>query len=125
MSAERKVSSYQRLNVWQRAIDLAERIYRLTASFPKHELYGLVSQMQRAAVSIPSNIAEGHARDSTKEYLRHLSIAFGSLAELETQLHLAARLNYCNAQQVKEVFDIAAEVGRMMRGLQRALRAKL
>ncbi len=88
-------AGYTQLKVWQSSMDLAERIYRLTQSFPKYEVYGLSSQMQRASVSIPSNIALCHARDSTQEYLRFVSIALGSLAELETQAMLAGRFQYC------------------------------
>lgn len=75
-------------------MDIAEEVYRLTREFPKQELYGLASQIQRAAVSIPANIAEGHGRGTTREYLRFLSISRGSLAELETELMLAKRLGY-------------------------------
>ncbi len=78
------VKSYRDLRVWQAAMNLVEQVYRLTRAFPKQETYGLSSQMQRAAVSIPSNIAEGHTREHLKEYLHHLSIAQASLAELET-----------------------------------------
>ena len=83
------VKSYRDLRVWQAAMNLVEQVYRLTRAFPKQETYGFSSQMQRAAVSIPSNIAEGHTREHLKEYLHHLSIAQASLAELETQLEIA------------------------------------
>jgi four helix bundle protein len=81
-----KLESFRDLRVWQLAMELVELTYRVTQSFPKHEVYGLTSQIQRAAVSVPSNLAEGHTREHTKEYLHHLSIAQASLAELETQL---------------------------------------
>ena len=119
------VNSYRDLMVWQASIDLVEQVYSLTGYFPKQEMYGLSSQIQRAAVSIPSNIAEGHARDSTKEFLHHLSIALGSLAELETQLILAERLYYLDQQILESVFSNTAKIGRMIRGLQRALKVKL
>ncbi len=90
-----EVKGYRDLKVWQLGVALAKEVYLLTRGFPKHEVYGLSSQAQRAAVSIPANIAEGHARDSTREYLQHVSIAQGSLAELETHLILAESLNYC------------------------------
>ncbi|HEU4664889.1 MAG TPA: four helix bundle protein [Dokdonella sp.] len=83
---------HERLDVWQDAMSLVEAVYRLTARFPENERFGLVSQMRRAAVSVPSNIAEGAARRSTLEYLRFLSIARGSLSELDTQIQIAARL---------------------------------
>jgi len=88
------ISSYRDLKAWQIGMDIAETIYSVTGGFPKHELYGLFSQMQRAAISIPANLAEGHARDSLKEFLHHVAIALGSLAELETQLILSQRLRY-------------------------------
>jgi len=79
------INTFRDLRVWQAAVELVVEVYRLTGVLPKQETYGLVSQMQRAAVSIPSNIAEGHSREHIKEYLHHLSVAQGSLAELETQ----------------------------------------
>lgn len=106
-------------------MDLAEEIYKLTQSFPKKEVYALSSQIQRAAVSIPANIAEGHARDSTKEFLHYISIALGSLAELETHLILAGRLSYLEDRIISTTLSRADELGRMLRGLQKALKAKL
>jgi four helix bundle protein len=88
------ISSYRDLDVWNLGIDLVVSCYRITHSFPRQEEYGLSAQLRRAAVSVPSNIAEGHARASTGDYLRHLSIAHGSLAELETHLEIARRLGY-------------------------------
>lgn len=87
------VKSFRDLRVWQAAMDLVEKIYRLTQPFPNHEVYGLTNQLRRAAVSIPSNIAEGHARAHTKEYLNFLSVTQGSLAELQTRLRLRAGLD--------------------------------
>ena len=89
-----QIRSFRDLRVWQAGIELIESSYAVTSKFPRNEVYGLCSQMQRAAVSVPSNIAEGHARESTKEYLQHLSIAQASPAELEMQLEIAWRLNY-------------------------------
>jgi four helix bundle protein len=119
------VSSYRELKVWQHGIENCVAIYRATGEFPKHELYGLTSQMRRAAVSIPSNIAEGHARDSTKEYLYHLSIVLGSLAELETQLIISQRLGYLADSVANEFLEHCDHVGRMLRNLQSALRLKV
>ena len=119
------INSYQDLKAWQVSMDLVEQVYRLTQSFPKQEVYGLASQIQRAAVSVPSNIAEGHARDSTKEFLHHLSITLGSLAELETQLILAGRLTYLAKKDLEAAILKTNETGRMLRGLQKALKAKL
>ncbi|PIG92073.1 four helix bundle protein [Gloeocapsopsis sp. IPPAS B-1203] len=119
------INSYQDLKVWQFSMNLAEKVYHLTYQFPKQETYGLSSQIQRAAVSVPSNIAEGHTRDSTKEYLQFLSVALGSLAELETQLILAERLSYLDIQDLQTVLSKTDEISRMIRGLQKALKAKL
>src|SRR5574341_119035 len=94
-SAAAKVKSYRDLLVWQKAMLLAKEIYLLTSKFPAEEKFGLTAQMRRAAVSVPSNIAEGHARQGTKEYLQFLSHAGGSLAELDTQTLLAINLNHC------------------------------
>ena len=119
------VYSYRDLKVWQSGIDAAEQVYRLTSIFPKRETYGLCSQMERSATSIPANIAEGHARESTKDYLRYLSIAQGSRAELETHLILAGRLHYGEKEQINRLLEQVEEIGRMLRGLQRSLKAKL
>jgi four helix bundle protein len=119
------IQSYRDLLVWQKAMDLVVNIYQVTTEFPKHELYGLSSQMQRAAVSIPANIAEGHDRDSTKEYLRHLAIAVGSLAEVETLIAIALRLKYLSQTPQDALIDQCRRLGRMLRNLQRSLRARL
>jgi four helix bundle protein len=120
-----KVNSYRDLKVWQLAMQLTEDVYRITGTFPNKETYALANQLQRAAVSIPSNLAEGHARSSTKDYLRFISIAMGSLAELETQVELAARLLYIDRQKLTELLTTADEVGRMLQGLRKSLQSKL
>jgi len=106
-------------------MQLTEDIYRTTRAFPNSETYALASQLQRAAVSVPSNIAEGHARSSTKDFLRFLSIAMGSLAEIETQLELSARLEYINEIKLGELLTTTNELGRMLRGLRNSLSRKL
>lgn len=106
------IRSYRDLIVWQDAIQLAKVVYKLSAKFPSDERFGLTSQIRRAAVSIPSNIAEGHARKSTREYIRFVSIALGSLAELETQICLAVELEFCTQQQVDDVLKLAEILGR-------------
>ena len=106
-------------------MNVVERVYALTRGFPKTELYGLSSQMQRAAISVPANIAEGHARDSTRDFARYVSIALGSLAELETHLLLAERMSLGNADGIKAILSDCDEVGRMLRGLQKSLKAKI
>jgi len=119
------IQDFRGLKVWQAAMELATEVYTLTHSFPKSEAFGLSSQLQRAVVSIPSNIAEGHARDSTKEFLRFVSIAMGSLAEVETQLIIANNLNYIEENKLAELLGKTGEIGRMLRGLQHSLKAKL
>jgi len=119
------IRSYKDLLVWQKAMAIAERIYALTKHFPKNELYGLTFQMRKAAVSIPSNIAEGHARESTRDYLRFLTIASGSLAELETQLALCERLNLVESGQVESLLKTATELGKQLRSLRRSLQMRV
>jgi four helix bundle protein len=114
--------SYRDLIVWQKAMDLVEAIYRVTRGFPKEEQYGLTSQMRRAAVSIPSNIAEGQGQGSDKNFGRFLSIAQGSLTELETQLLIAERLNYVDTQSLQPTLSQCDEIGKMLTGLQKRLR---
>jgi four helix bundle protein len=118
------VSNYQQLKVWQLGIQLSKTTYALTRSFPKDELYGLTSQMRRAAVSIPANVAEGHARDSTKEFLHHISIALGSLAELETMLVLAESFGYSDQAAIVAMLQNTNEEGKMLRGLQKTLKTR-
>lgn len=100
---------------------MVEDVYRLTEVFPKHEAYGLTGQMQRAAVSIPSNIAEGHTREHRKEYLHHLSVAQASLAELQTHVEIAVRLKYCSTEQRDEVLDQCTSLARQLYALRNAL----
>lgn len=111
------MSSYKELLVWQKSIQLVTDIYKLTKTFPNEENYGLVSQIQRAAVSIPSNIAEGNDRNSKKEFVHFLYIARGSLAELETQIIIAERLEYINQNQSTEILNNCHEIGKMINGL--------
>ena len=113
---------HHRLRVWQRAMDLVTTVYSVTATFPQREQYGLSSQLQRAAVSVPSNIAEGVARNSTREYLHLLTVARGSLSELETQLLVAVNLGYANSNH--PVFDDLEEVFGLLGGLINSIRRK-
>jgi four helix bundle protein len=108
---------YRKLIVWQKAMDLVELIYQLTKHFPKEELYALASQIRRAAVSIPSNIAEGQARKSTAEFRNFLSIAQGSRAELETQILIAMRLKYLTPEQAEPGMALLDELSRMLNAL--------
>ena len=121
VSGEGHVKSYRDLIVWQKSMELVERVYRMTNAFPTNELYGLSSQVRRAAVSIPSNIAEGQARKSTAEFLNFLSIAQGSRAEVETQTLIAQRLGYVTENQITEIMSLLEEISKMLN----TLRAKL
>ena len=121
MEKNTTIRSFRDLRVWQVAMDLVEQVYLLTRRFPKHELYGLASQMQRAAVSVPSNIAEGHTRAYSKEYLHHLSIARASLAELQTQLEIAIRLQYCSSEHGDQLTEQANLLGKQLTNLRKAL----
>ena len=118
------IKSYRDLEVWQKAMDLVVMCYQMTKKFPKNEIYGLASQLQRAAVSVPANIAEGRQRQHSKEFLQHLSIACGSLAEVETHVQIADRLNYINENQTDEMLNKAEEIGRMLNGLRRSIKKK-
>ena len=112
-----KVQHYRELIVWQKAMQLVKEIYTVTKKLPKEELYGLVGQMQRAAVSIPSNIAEGQARTGTKEFANFLSIANGSKAELQTQLLICVDIGYFTESDIKNAMDLSEEVGKMLTSL--------
>ena len=115
------VRNYADLIAWQKGMDLVEAVYRLSAHFPKEELYGLTSQIRRAAVSIPSNIAEGQGRWTTGEFVQFLGVAHGSLREVETQVHIAVRLTMVTPDHAEPVFNLAAEVGRLINGLRNSL----
>ncbi len=118
------VKSYRDLLVWQKAVDLVTCCYALTKQFPKSETYGLTAQIQRASVSVPANIAEGHGREHMGDYLHHLSIANGSLMELETHLLIAEKLNYLPATDVERILSQSGEVSRMLTGLTKKLRQR-
>jgi four helix bundle protein len=117
-----RIRDYRDLTVWQRAMDLGTECYSATKHFPKCETYGMTIQIRRAAVSIPSNIAEGNGRTMLGDYLRHLSIANGSLMELETQVQLARRFGYLSELQEIQLLSIGREVGRMLARLMVTLR---
>ncbi len=116
-----QVKSYKDLLVWQKGITLVEWIYRITREFPQSEEYGLKSQMRRAAVSIPSNVAEGSVRHSSAEYTRYISIALGSVAELDTQVELAKRLGFVQEVEAGSLVESCQELGRMLNGLRRSI----
>lgn len=118
------IQSYRDLEVWQKAMGLVVECYQIKKSFPKHEVFGLAGPLQRAAVSIPANLAEGRARQHTKEFIQHISIAYGSLAELETHIEIAKRLGYIAADSAVELIDKTSTIGRMLNGLRRSLEKK-
>ena len=115
---------YCDLLVLRKSIELVEYDYKLTRRFPISEKVSLMNQIRRAAVSVPSNIAEGHGRKATGAYLNHLSISFGSLMELETQAIIAKKLMYINNEQLKSVLNKTDEIGKMLSGLINSLRKK-
>lgn len=115
------VRNYTELQTWRDAMDLAEAVYVATRKYPKEELYGLTAQTRRSAVSIPSNIAEGQGRGSTRDFVRFLTVARGSLCELETQLRLGARLHYVDNASVETLLERSATVGRLLNGLIRSV----
>lgn len=116
-----KAASYKDLLVWQKGIDLVKLIYKTTQSFPSDERFGLISQMRRAAVSVPSNLAEGQARKSTAEFIQFVSQSEGSLAELDTQLIIAIELGYCARNDANQTFELIGELRRMLNSLRRKL----
>ena len=119
-----KSSNYKELRVWQKYMDLTTKIYNLVKLLPKEETYALSDQMRRAAISIPSNIAEGQGRNSDKEYINFLSIARGSLWELETQLEICVRLGYVEQSIIADTLDLITEVSKMINGLSIFLMSK-
>jgi four helix bundle protein len=114
---------YQDLVAWQKAMELVTTVYRVTRSWPQEERYGLTSQVRRAAVAIPSNLAEGHGRSGRREFAHHVSIAYGSLCELETQLLIAQRLDYSDAEVTESLMQRIADVRRLTSGLLRSLQS--
>lgn len=113
---------YEELIVWQKAMDLVDVVYDLSEFWPQQELYRLTDQVRRAVVSVPANIAEGHGRTGRKEFLHHLSIAYGSLTETETLLSVAKRRRYLSAEQHESAMELADEVGRLALGMLSSLR---
>ena len=118
------LKTYRDLKAWQKSYRLCLDLYRITKEFPKEERYGLTAQIRTAAVSIPSNIAEGYGRKTTADYLRSLYIAYGSVCELETQVLLADDLNYVNKEDLKALKDDTEEVERILKALIKSLENK-
>jgi four helix bundle protein len=115
------VQSYKELVVWQRAMDLVVEIYKVTRSFPREEMYGLVAQIRRAVVSVASNVAEGQARGKGREFAKFLRIALGSLQEVKTQLIVSERLGYVVKEKTSTMVKLANEVGRLLRALTKSV----
>ncbi len=113
--------THKDLEVWKQSISFVTDIYKLTGNFPKEEIYGITSQIRRAAVSIPSNIAEGAGRNHDKEYLQFLSIALGSTSELETQIIISNNINYINTEQMNTILDKLNNIRKMIVGLKKSL----
>ena len=118
------LKNYKELKVWQKSYELCLAIYKITAKFPKEELYGLISQVRRCAVSIPSNIAEGYGRKTTLDYIRMLYISYGSVCELETQVLLAGDLGFIEKGELVKVIKDLAEIERMLKALIKSLEKK-
>lgn len=123
-STGQSVASYRDLLVWQKSMDLVVKSYELAKRLPSNETYGLATQIQRSAVSVPANIAEGYGRHHLGDYLHHVSVANGSLKELETHLLIGQKLSYFREDQIKPALQLSSETGRMLRALALALRKK-
>jgi four helix bundle protein len=121
---ESKTKSYKDLLVWQKGIALAKAIYRLTPGFPTDGKFGIIAQVRRAAVSVPSNIAEGQARRTTGEFVQFISNAEASLAEIDTQLILSVESNFCGGNEAAPAFELMAELKKMLKALRRTLAAR-
>jgi four helix bundle protein len=116
---------FKDLVVWRKAMEMVTEVYKLTDSFPKREVYSLTDQIRRAAVSVPSNIAEGQAHHNNREFVHFLRHSSGSLAELETQLHIAERLGYADATSIEQILQRVNEVGRVLNGLIGSIREQI
>lgn len=116
------MKTYRDLIVWQESMHFVTKVYQISKTFPKEEIYGLTSQMRRSAVSIPSNIAEGYGRKSTDDYLRFLQIAISSLYEIQTQLEISLNLKYLSTNKYEKVFELSREIERMLSSLIRKIK---
>jgi len=119
------LKTHKDLTVWQESMKLVKEIFGLTSKFPKEEVYSITAQIKRAAISIPSNIAEGAARDSNKEYIHFLYISLGSASELDTQLIIAKDLNFLNEKDFEEIIEKLNNIGKMLSGLIKYRQSKL
>ncbi|WP_271729879.1 four helix bundle protein [Aquimarina algiphila] len=119
------MSTFRNLKIWSKAMDIVTKVYSDTNNFPKEEMYGLTSQIRRACVSIPSNIAEGYGRKGKKEYLRFLNIAMSSLFEMQTQLEIAKNLKYMNTDKFETMYDETRELERMLSSYNRKVESSI
>ncbi len=117
--------NYRDLDVWNEAMDFVVACYRITDAFPKTEMYGLSTQLQRAVVSIPANIAEGQGRQHLKEFLQYTAVAYGSLAEVETHIQIAKRLDYIDEAMENLLLEKASRIGRMLNGLRKSIHDRI
>jgi four helix bundle protein len=124
-SMQRRRPGYQTLKIWIMGMDIAEAVYHITSTFPKVEQFGITSQLRRAAVSIPSNIAEGYARRTTPDFLYFVTISAGSVNELQTQLMLSHRLGYLTKEAYDRIIAMVAEESRMLNGMRRSLEHRI
>ncbi|MFA5986289.1 MAG: four helix bundle protein [Parcubacteria group bacterium] len=120
---EKQIKNYKDLIVWKKSMELVNKVYTLTKKFPRDELFGLSSQMRRSAISLPSNIAEGHRRGTRKDYAHFITIAFGSGAELETQILIAKNQNYCSNKECESIDILLEEIMKMLNVLQSKLKS--
>lgn len=120
-----QIKSFRDLLVWQKSMSLVTSIYQLTRDFPHAEMFGLTSQLRRASISIPSNIAEGYGRNTSKDYLRYLQIALGSLYEMQTQLEIASNLHFLDIVDFKKMISLCLEIERMLTSLIAKIRARI
>ena len=121
---EKDIKSFRDLNIWHKGIDLVKNVYKESQNFPREEIYGLTNQLRRAAISIPSNIAEGHTREHLNEYLQHISIAQASLAELQTQLEIAKRLSYIPMEDFTTTQKQAESLSKQLYALRNSLKKR-
>lgn len=121
---DNKNKGFESLDVWKYSLDLTKTIYKITSTFPKEEIFGLTNQIRRASVSIGSNIAEGSAKNSSKEFLRYISIALGSSAEVKAQILIAFEIGFLNEENKIELLDKINKIGKMLKGLENSLRRK-
>ncbi len=120
-----KILSHRDLKVWEKAVDLVDALYELSDRWPRHEQFTLTSQIRRAAISVPSNIAEGNGRNTTRDYLRFLSTSYGSLMEVDTQVCIARRRQYITETEESRLVNQVSEIGRMLNGLQASLERRI